>query len=77
MRIAATPLLASEGRQLASELLAIVSRETRTRAEAETPETGSPRPAVPPRPGSPPRPDSPPGPDSPPAAETSQRAETP
>jgi small-conductance mechanosensitive channel len=33
VRIAATPRLAAEGRQLASELLAIVSRETRTAAE--------------------------------------------
>ena len=77
VRIAATPLLASEGRQLASELLAIVSRETRTRAEAEAPEAPSARPAAPPRPDSPPRPDGPARPDSPPAAETSQRAETP
>jgi small conductance mechanosensitive channel len=33
VRIAATPRVASQGRQLASELLAIVSRETRSRAE--------------------------------------------
>jgi small-conductance mechanosensitive channel len=33
VRIAATPRVASQGRQLASELLAIVSRETRPRAE--------------------------------------------
>lgn len=33
VRIAATPRVASEGRQLASELLSIVSRETRARAE--------------------------------------------
>jgi small conductance mechanosensitive channel len=32
VRIAATPLIASQGRQLASELLAIVSRETRSGA---------------------------------------------
>jgi small-conductance mechanosensitive channel len=34
VRIAATPRVASEGRQLASELLAIVSRETRPGAQA-------------------------------------------
>jgi small-conductance mechanosensitive channel len=34
VRIAATPRIAAEGRQLASELLAIVSRETRAGAEA-------------------------------------------
>jgi small conductance mechanosensitive channel len=33
VRIAATPRVASQGRHLASELLAIVSRETRSRAE--------------------------------------------
>jgi len=33
VRIAATPRVAAEGRHLASELLAIVSRETRSRAE--------------------------------------------
>jgi small conductance mechanosensitive channel len=33
VRIAATPLVAAEGRHLASELLSIVSRETRSRAE--------------------------------------------
>ena len=33
VRIAATPRVASEGRHLASELLSIVSRETRSRAE--------------------------------------------
>ena len=33
VRIAATPRVASEGRQLASELLSVVSRETRSRAE--------------------------------------------
>jgi small-conductance mechanosensitive channel len=37
VRIAATPRVASEGRHLASELLSIVSRETRTGAEAHTP----------------------------------------
>ena len=42
MRIAATPRVASEGRQLASELLAIVSRETR-RAEEETGSTATER----------------------------------
>jgi small conductance mechanosensitive channel len=36
VRIAATPRVASQGRQLASELLSIVSRETRSQA-AETP----------------------------------------
>jgi small-conductance mechanosensitive channel len=34
VRIAATPRVASQGRHLASELLSIVSRETRARAEA-------------------------------------------
>ena len=33
VRIAATPRVASEGRHLASELLSVVSRETRSRAE--------------------------------------------
>lgn len=33
VRIAATPRVASQGRQLASELLSVVSRETRARAE--------------------------------------------
>jgi small conductance mechanosensitive channel len=37
VRIAATPRLAAEGRQLASELLRIVSYETRSGAEAHTP----------------------------------------
>lgn len=37
VRISATPRVAAEGRQLASELLAIVSRETRAGAEARTP----------------------------------------
>jgi small conductance mechanosensitive channel len=37
VRIAATPRVASEGRQLASELLGIVSRETRSGAETRTP----------------------------------------
>jgi hypothetical protein len=37
VRIAATPRLAADGRQLASELLSIVSRETRAGAEAQTP----------------------------------------
>jgi small conductance mechanosensitive channel len=37
VRIAATPRVASEGRQLASELLGIVSRETRSGADARTP----------------------------------------
>ncbi len=34
VRIAATPRVAAQGRQLASELLSVVSRETRSRAEA-------------------------------------------
>jgi small conductance mechanosensitive channel len=33
VRIAATPLVATQGRQLASELLSVVARETRSRAE--------------------------------------------
>jgi small conductance mechanosensitive channel len=37
VRISATPRLAAEGRHLASELLSIVSRETRSGAEAQTP----------------------------------------
>jgi small conductance mechanosensitive channel len=37
VRIAATPRLAAEGRQLSSELLRIVSYETRSGAEAHTP----------------------------------------
>ena len=37
VRIAATPTVAAEGRHLASELLSIVSRETRSGAEAQTP----------------------------------------
>jgi small conductance mechanosensitive channel len=37
VRISATPKVAAEGRHLASELLSIVSRETRSRAESQTP----------------------------------------
>jgi small conductance mechanosensitive channel len=37
VHIAATPRVASEGRHLASELLSIVSRETRSSAETRTP----------------------------------------
>ncbi len=37
VRISATPRVAAEGRQLASELLNIVSHETRSAAEARTP----------------------------------------
>ena len=37
VRIAATPRVAAEGRQLASELLSVVSRETRSAAETRTP----------------------------------------
>jgi small-conductance mechanosensitive channel len=72
VRIAATPRVASQGRQLASELLAVVSRETRARAEGPVPDEispgggdGSSSPSVPQRAERPPRP------------ETSQRAETP
>jgi hypothetical protein len=36
VRIAATPRISSEGRQLASELLEIVSRETRAGAQARS-----------------------------------------
>ncbi len=61
VQIAATPRVASEGRQLASELLAIVSRETRAGAQthadsgaaspaAQRPQP-APRAAAPPRPG--------------------------
>jgi len=45
VRIAATPRIASQGRQLASELLSIVSHETRSRAEA--PEREEPSPGAP------------------------------
>ncbi len=38
VRIAATPRVAAEGRQLASELLSIVSRETRAAAQARSDE---------------------------------------
>jgi small conductance mechanosensitive channel len=37
VRISATPSVAAEGRHLASELLSIVSRETRSGAETQTP----------------------------------------
>jgi len=37
VQIAATPRLAAEGPHLASELLEVVSRETRSAAEAPTP----------------------------------------
>lgn len=37
VRISATPRVAADGRQLSSELLGIVSRETRSGAEAHTP----------------------------------------
>jgi hypothetical protein len=56
VRIAATPRVSTEGRQLASELLGIVSRETRAGAEASAAdgesasERTSARPAAPPRP---------------------------
>jgi small conductance mechanosensitive channel len=54
VRIAATPRVASQGRHLASELLSIVSRETRARADGppeapphtETLQDGPPRPAA-------------------------------
>jgi small conductance mechanosensitive channel len=55
VRIAATPRAAVEGRQLASELLAIVSRETR--AGAQTREADGSQSATPSRPDSPPPPD--------------------
>ncbi len=54
VRIAATPRVAAEGRQLASELLDIVSRETR--ASARAPADGAPRPQAEPRAAAPPRP---------------------
>jgi small conductance mechanosensitive channel len=51
VRIAATPRAAAEGRQLASELLGIVSRETRAGAQAPAPDDPrSARPSAPPRP---------------------------
>jgi len=37
VRIAATPRVATQGRHLASELLSVVSRETRSGAESQTP----------------------------------------
>ncbi len=43
VRIAATPRLTSEGRQLASELLSIVSRETRTAADGRDAAAGDGR----------------------------------
>ncbi len=45
VRIAATPRVASEGRQLASELLSVVSRETRSRAAVEQGPNGASGPA--------------------------------
>ena len=92
VRIAATPRVASQGRQLASELLSIVSRETRTRADAAKRADGSPPPAPPSgsespahpdgheRPESPQRPESPARPDGPERPERPagpQRAEAP
>jgi small-conductance mechanosensitive channel len=46
VRIAATPRIASDGRQLASELLGIVSRETRAGAGATAPPAPNARPAA-------------------------------
>jgi small conductance mechanosensitive channel len=89
VRIAATPRVASQGRQLASELLSIVSRETRTRADVAKRTEGSPPPAPPSdsenpprpdgpqRPESPQRPDGPRRPESPPRPDGPQRAEAP
>jgi small conductance mechanosensitive channel len=54
VRISATPSVATEGRQLASELLGIVSRETRAGAQGAQGAQASPgadaRPTAPPRP---------------------------
>jgi small-conductance mechanosensitive channel len=51
VRIAATPRVAAEGRQLASELLGIVSRETRAGAQTQPADGASTaRPSAPPRP---------------------------
>jgi small conductance mechanosensitive channel len=50
VRISATPRAAVEGRQLASELLGIVSRETRAGAQAPSSPEAQPRPAAPPTP---------------------------
>ena len=70
VRIAATPRVASQGRQLASELLAVVSRETRARMDgsagadgaeaadadgAKAADGSKPRPEAPPPPGKPPQ----------------------
>jgi len=52
VRIAATPRVASQGRQLASELLSVVSRETRSHADGAAAQDAS-------RPSSPPRPEAP------------------
>jgi small conductance mechanosensitive channel len=51
VQIVATPRVAAEGRQLASELLGIVSRETRAGAESTTAPGAGPsrKPAAPPR----------------------------
>jgi small conductance mechanosensitive channel len=57
VRIAATPRIAADGRQLASELLGIVSRETRAGAGAPAQPPPSARPAVPARSARPAAPD--------------------
>jgi small conductance mechanosensitive channel len=77
VRIAATPRVASQGRQLASELLSIVSRETRTRADVAKRTEGSPPPAPPSDSESPPRPDGPQRPESPQRPDGPQRPESP
>jgi small conductance mechanosensitive channel len=89
VRIAATPRVASQGRQLASELLSIVSRETRTRADMAKRAEGSPATASPSGSGSAPRddgparadgprrPESPPRPDEPRRTGGPQRTEAP
>ena len=61
VRIAATPRVASQGRQLASELLSVVSRETRSRSDGDgaAPSPAAVRPAAPPRPEGPQRAETP------------------
>lgn len=84
VRIAATPLVAAQGRHLASELLSIVSRETRSHADAPGRVEGPARQGegeAQARPPSPPSPQasqaSPQAPQAPPRAPDSSRAKTP
>ncbi len=74
VRIAATPRVASDGRQLASELLAIVSRETRAGAQTHAAEDSTPRPPAPPAPAAPAAPPRDGAADSAPATSAAERA---